>query len=408
MSQKFGRVDEELNVYVIDNGTERRVGQMPGASADDALAFFERKYQDLAAQVRILEQRVNAKADPISITKSIEKLSEELKEPAAVGDLASLRSRIEALSPAVDQLRTEKTEANKELIAASLAARELLVTQAENLAQTGPKTIWKTASVQMAELFEKWQAEQKNSPKVPKSDADALWKRFSTARKKFDADKRAFFAASDAQAKEARAKRQELVKKAEALAESNKATVIEYRKLLDQWKASGRSNSKSDDALWESFKAAGDKIYAKKNAEQAEYAAANAEALKTKLELLKEAEKIDPKGDLAEAKRLLADIQKRWAAAGRVAKEALRETEDKLRAIEKLVRDEEAAIWRKTDPAAQERNNAVLSQLEASIEKLKAELAKAEATKDAKKIADAKQALETRTAWLEVVKASSN
>ena len=196
--------------------------------------------------------------------------------------------------------------------------------------------------------------------------------------------------------------------KAEALANSAKPSVIEYRKLLEAWKQAGRSNSKADDALWNAFKAAGDKIYASRASEIAELSASQGEALKTKLALLEEAKAIDPKANLSDAKRLLADIQKRWAAAGRVAKESLRDTEDKLKAIEKSVRDVEQENWRRTDPATKERTNAVLSQLEASIDSLKSALVAAKSSGDAKKIAEAEQALSTREAWLEVVRANNS
>ena len=62
--------------------------------------------------------------------------------------------------------------------------------------------------------------------------------------------------------------------------------------------------------------------------------------------------------------------------------------------------------WRKTDPAAIERSNGVIAQLEDSIVKLEAELAAAKATKDKKKTDAATEALKARQAWLEVVKAS--
>jgi hypothetical protein len=121
---------------------------------------------------------------------------------------------------------------------------------------------------------------------------------------------------------------------------------------------------------------------------------------------LKEAETIDPSKDLAAAKKALVAIQQRWEKAGRVPKEKLRETEDKLRAIEARVRKVEEDEWRKSDPAAIERSNSVTAQLEDSIKKLEAALEKATAGKDAKKIKDATEALEARKAWLEVVKAS--
>ena len=85
-------------------------------------------------------------------------------------------------------------------------------------------------------------------------------------------------------------------------------------------------------------------------------------------------------------------------------RDKVREVEDKLRAIENKVRDAEAEQWRKSDPAVQARNNSMLSQLEATILKLEAELSAATAKKDAKAIAAATDALAARKTWLKVVK----
>ena len=401
---EFGRVDEEGNVFVVDAGLERKVGQVPGATAEAALAIYTTRFADLATSVRILEQRIKSNADAQSIEKAFTKLQADLVEPHAVGDLESLRKRVSALEPAIASLREAKAEAHKEAIAASLKEREELVAKAEALAAADPgKTIWKTASVELNALFEAWQAAQKNGPRLPKADADALWKRFSQARTKFEAAKRAFFAQVDASAKATRAKKQELVAKAEELAKQGADASLEYRKLVDAWKASGRSNSKSDDALWEKFKAAGDAIYAARAEKNAELSVGYEAALKAKLEILADAAKIDPTKDLAEAKKALLEIQKRWEAAGRVAKEKVRELEDKLRAIERKVRDAEAEQWRKSDPGTKERTDSVVSQLEESIAKLKVELESAKKSKDAKKIADAEAALAARESWLKVV-----
>jgi hypothetical protein len=258
----------------------------------------------------------------------------------------------------------------------------------------------------MTALFDSWQSIQKSSTRLPKAEADALWKRFSAARNKFDTAKRAFFSAQDGAAKAARNKKSEIVASAEALVGSD--SVVEYRKLLEAWKSAGRTPGKGDDALWERFKAAGDKIYTAKAAKTAELSAGQGEALAAKLALLEEAKKIDPKSNLQEAKRLLLDIQKRWEKAGRVARESLRDTDDKLRTIEKAVRDEEQEQWRKSDPATKARTSAVVEQLEESIDKLKKQLDAANASKDAKKIADAKSALEAREAWLKVVLEGAN
>jgi hypothetical protein len=276
------------------------------------------------------------------------------------------------------------------------------------LASNTEKVIWKTASAEMTALFDQWQALQKNGARAPKTEADALWKRFSAARNKFDSAKRAFFATQDGAAKAAKAKKQELVATAEAMATSGSDSTLDYRKLVDQWKAAGRTSGKGDDALWERFKAAGDAIFANRSAKSEEINASQGEALKAKLALLDEAKKIDADKDLAEAKRILLDIQKRWEKAGRVSREALRDTDDKLKAIERKVREAEHEHWRKTDPATKARTNDVVEKLEESIVKLKSELEKATASKDAKKIADAKSALEARESWLKVVLASAS
>ena len=399
----FGRVDEENNVFVIEGGAERRVGQYPNVAAEAALAYFERKFADLEAQVRLLEQRVAGKADAQSLKKAISKLIEDLKEPAAVGDLNSLRTRVGSVEGKVSELFAEKQEQNKELIAAEIAKRNEIAEKAEAIAaQDATKIHWKNTSVEMNALFEQWQDTQKNGPKLSKGDADPIWKRFSSARTKFESAKRAYFATLDAANKVSKAANGQIVADAEALVDKGGEAIAEYRKLLDAWKASARS--KTDDELWARFKAAGDAIYAAKSEVVAIESTEQTANLAVKLELLAEAEKIDASKDLAAAKKQLQSVQTRWEKAGRVPREKLREVEDRLKAIETKVRKAEEDQWRKTDPAAIERTNSVLEQLDAAIAKLDKQLAAAKATKDAKKIKDAEEALEARKQWREIVK----
>lgn len=403
---QFGRVDAENNVFVID-GTERKVGQYPGVSPDEALAYFVRKFEDIAAQVRILEQRVANKVDSHGMKKMAAKLAEDLKEPAAVGDIADLRRRVGNLDEKISALVAEKHEASKEATAEAMESRVKIATRAEEIAnQDVAKTQWKTSGAEMTKLFEQWQELQKSGPKVAKSEADAIWKRFSSARTRFETAKRGYFAGLDATNKQVKAKKNSIVEQAEALAAKGSDDIAAYRKLLDEWKNSGRTPGKSDDALWARFKAAGDLIFSKKTETAVVENAEQEKNLAAKLEILKEAAGIDPDKDLAAAKKTLQSIQQRWEKAGRVPKDKLRETEDKLRAIEAKVRKVEEDQWRKTDPAAIERSNSVTAQLEDSIKKLEAALEKATTSKDAKKIKDATEALEARKAWLEVVKAS--
>jgi hypothetical protein len=404
-----GRVDEDNNVYVFDNGSERKVGQYPGVTMQEALAYFERKFTELEANVRILEQRVKSKADAASISKAAQKLSADLVEPGAVGNIQELRDRVANISPSIEQMKKDKSEASEKAAVQALATRRDIAAKAQELADKDPKkTQWKAASAQMNELFEKWQQSQKDAPRISRKDSEPIWKLFSQARTKFEANKRAFFSALSAESKNVRAKKTALVTQAEALVAKGSDSASEYRKLLDQWKLSGRSQGAQDDQLWEKFKAAGDSIYAVRKeviAKESVEFKANYEA---KLLIIAEAEKLDPLANLAEAKKQLVLIQNRYEKAGKVPKDKIRETDDRMRAVEKKIKDAEQDNWRKSDPAAIERTNGVLSQLEQSITKLELELKTAEAANDSSKIQIAKEALEARRSWLTVVKQNTN
>ncbi|MEY4451078.1 MAG: hypothetical protein RLZZ380_199 [Actinomycetota bacterium] len=400
---EFGRVDSENNVYVIEPNGERKVGQYPNVAPEEALAHFKQKYDALEGAVKLLEQRVNKKADADSISKAAAKLTVDLIEANAVGNLQALRERVLALAPKIQDLLNSKKAENQEAVTAALSVRESIAAKAEALANGDlSKVIWKDLSATLNTLFEEWQAAQKSGARVPKAEADAIWKRFQTARNKVESAKRAFFAEAGNKAKAAKATKESIVKRAEALVAKGSDAVIEYRKLLDEWKAAGRT--KNDDALWVTFKAAGDAIYAAKGEQMAVVSASQSEALTAKLALLEEAKAIDPTKDLAQAKRLLTSIQDRWEKAGRVSRNDLAKTEDKLRAIETAVKNAERDLWKSTDPAAKARKDDVTLKLEEAIAKLERELATAT---DKKKIAELTEALEARKSWLAVVVAAA-
>ena len=399
----FGRVDDNGNIYVVDAGVERLIGSQPELTPENAFALYVKKYDDLAASVRLLEQRVKAKADAKSINKSAEKIIVDLKEPMAIGDLASLRERVTAVQTSIASLLAESVEKHAEEVKAALIAREEIVLQAEKIAAQDPqKTNYKLASAKMLELFTAWQALQKTSTKVSKKAADDLWHRFSKARNTFDSNKRSYFSSQDALVKASKNAKSDLVAKAEALVVKGADAAVAYRELLEAWKTLPKTKTKADDSLWAKFKAAGDAIYAAKSAKVESDNIAFAANLKIKLELLEEAEKIDV-SNLESAKTAMKSIQARWEKAGKVPRDSIRTIDDRLKAVEQKIKGIEQENWRKTDPATIDRTNSVRSQLESSIAKLEAELAQAQQSNDAGKIAKATEALETKKAWLTVV-----
>ncbi|MEL0260978.1 MAG: DUF349 domain-containing protein [Aquiluna sp.] len=379
-THQFGRVDDKNNVYVIDKGTERLVGQYPDVSQDEALAFFTKKFDDLEAQVRILEQRISSGiTDAKSLQTTHQHLTTELSEPKAVGNLEALRLRVSALLPAIEEAATKAQAARDEAVAKAMADKEEIATRAEKIVSNLGGVNWKKSTAVMAQLFERWQQIQKDSPKIPKAQTDPIWKRFSQARAKFEAGRRKYFASLDNQFKEAKKIKTELVAKAETLASKGAAAAADYRNLQDLWKKAGKAG-KAEDGLWKAFRAHGDAIFAAKKELDAERDASQAENLKAKLALLAEAEKISP-ADIRKAKAAFSEIQSKWSRIGHVPRNEVKSVESRLRAVEQKIADAERDEWMRSDPAAKARSNQLVEQLESVIGVLEAELKGAPAAK---------------------------
>lgn len=397
----WGRVEEDGTVYVTEDGVERAVGQYPDGTPEEALAYFVRKFQDLEGQVSLLEQRVRSGAPAADVAKSAAHLGEQVEGANAVGDLASLKARLAAIGGTVEELTKEQREAQAAQLAEALAEREAIVVEAERLAAQDPKKIqWKQTSAQIEELFAKWQSHQQDGPRLPKAEANALWKRFRTARTTLDTERRGFFAELDATHKQARDAKQRIIERAEALAPRGSDGIPDYRRLLDEWKTVGRAGRKHDDALWAKFKAAGDVLFQAKSEQDAIEDAEYSENAVAKDALLAEAAPILEMTDRRQAREKLSGIQRRWDEIGKVPRDRFRDIEDRLREIEQHVRKLDDEHWQKADPEKQARSQGLKGQLEEAIEKLEAEKAAAEAKGDRKAVKEAEEALEARRVWL--------
>ncbi|MCX7521712.1 DUF349 domain-containing protein [Microbacterium sp. STN6] len=403
--QPWGRVDETGTVYVREGDGERVVGQYPDGSAEEALAYFQRKFADLAGQVTLLEQRVRRGAPAADIARAVAKLQAQVVDANAVGDLASLATRLGALGGTVEELTEQQSAQAQEALAAAVAERTAIVDEAEALAASDPaRTQWKQASAQLDALFARWQTHQQDGPRLPKGEANELWRRFRAARSTVEHNRKAFFAELDAQHKDVRSRKTALIEKAEALIPQGADAVPAYRQLLDDWKQAGRAGKRNDDALWARFKAAGDVIYQAKSAVDAKENEEFSANLAEKLALLDEAEPLLGATDRAAARASLTSIQRRWDEIGKVPREQVRVIEERLRRIETAVRKLEDEHWQRNNPEKQARSEGLASQLNDAIAKLESELERARATGDAAKIAEAQEALDARRLWLDALK----
>ncbi|WP_345802547.1 DUF349 domain-containing protein [Microbacterium sp. AZCO] len=402
-AEPWGRVDDDGTVSVREGDDWRVVGQFPDGSPEEALAYFQRKYTDLASEVTLLEVRHRrGGASAADLRSAAKTVSAKISGAAAVGDLASLESRVAALTETLSAESETEAAAAREAVDEAVKTRTELVEKAEALAARDPRTVqWKQASAELSALFNEWQSQQQNGPRLPKSTAQQLWKRFRDARATVDKHRREFYAELDEAHKEVRDRKTRLVEKAEALAPKGEDGITAYRELLDQWKTAGRAGKKADDALWARFKAAGDALYGARSERETADAEASREKIAAKRELLEEAKAVADERDIAKARSLLTSIQRRWDEIGRIfPRDAERGLDDDLRKIEQGLRSREDADWKRNDPEQKARANDMTRQLTEAIEKLEDELAAAEKSGDKAAIAKASEALEARKAWL--------
>ena len=402
-SHEWGRVADDGTVFVKTADGERSVGQYPEGTPEEALKFFTERYAALAFEVEILEKRIQSGVmSPDEAAASVRTVRTQVDEAKAVGDLAALTARLDALAPILEQQREARKVERAQRAAESRAAKERIVAEAEKLAEGSD---WRHGANRMRELLDEWKA----LPRIDRASDDALWRRFSTARTAYTRRRKAHFAEQHEKRDAARAVKERLAAEAEELATSTEwgPTAGRYRDLMRQWKAAGPAPRDVDDALWKRFRGAQDAFFGARDAaaaEQDQEFAANAEV---KERLLVEAEALVPVTDIDAAKRAFRDIAERWDAAGKVPRDRMKELEGRIRKVEQEIRGVEEEQWRRSDPEKSARADDMVSKLEAAIAQVEADLEKARAAGNEKKIKDLEDNLASRQLFLETAKRAS-
>lgn len=388
---RWGRVASDGTVYVRTADGERAVGSWQAGDTAEGLALFARKFDDLVTEVELLETRLNTHAgEPKHTLTSAKHLRDGVDEAAVVGDLATLRARmdhlIEHAEKAVHEAKAEKDKAKAD----ATARKEALVAEAEQIGSEA--THWKNAGDRLRQILDEW----KTIKGVDRKTDETLWRRFSKARDAFNRRRGSHFADLDRQRSAAKTRKQELVDEAESLTESTDwgPTATRYKQLMADWKAAGRAPKDSDDALWQRFRSAQDAFFARRSAAFSERDAEFEDNARLKEELLAEAEQIDPAAGLKAAQSHLHRIQARWDEIGKVPRDRMRELESKLRTVADRVRSASEAQWRRTDPEAQAR----VEQFRERVEQFETQAEKARAAGNDRK---AKQADEQAQQWRE-------
>src|SRR3546814_342978 len=121
----WGRVADDGTVFVRTSEGERSVGQYPEGTPEEALKFFTDRFDALAFEVGLLEQRIKGGAlSPDEAAQSVKTVREQVTNANAVGDLESLLKRLDATSEVIAVQREARKAERAAKVAESRTRQE--------------------------------------------------------------------------------------------------------------------------------------------------------------------------------------------------------------------------------------------------------------------------------------------
>jgi hypothetical protein len=391
----YGRVDADGTVYCKTADGERVVGSWQAGTPEEGLAHFARRFADKVTEVDLIEARLKSgAADASASLTSVKRLRVELAEAHVVGDVDGLAARLDRLTTLAEESAATAKAAKETARVEAQARKVALVEEAEKIA--AESTGWKAAGDRLKEILDEW----KTIRGIDKKTDGELWKRFAAARDGFTRRRGAHFATLDGQRKQAQGAKEDLVKEAESLSESDDwaDTAARLKDLMTQWKAAPRASKEAEQKLWDRFRAAQDAFFSRRSEV---FSARDAELkgnLELKQALLADAERVDVDADPKGAQNKLREIQGQWHDIGRVPRENMAALDRRMRAIEDKLRQAMDSAWRRTEPSA----NPLLAQMREQVAEAEQRLERAKAAGDAKRVREAEKALEGKQQFLKL------
>ena len=284
---------------------ERSIAYFSLDTADVVLKNQLEKFQVLEIKFRDWEIEWLAAEDKLKLAEKIDHARDALIHFGGIGDVARLTALLQAWEATIEEL-------TKETYLAKLALAE----NAESLADTEH---FKEGVLAFKEIAEKWKA----AGNLDRHRNDKLFHRIEAARKKFMDRRRVFLVEEEKDMINNLDLKIEIVDKAEVLAKSGewKNATEQFNKLMDEWKAVGKTPNKKNEELWQRFMAAKSVFYDRKKIHYHEVKQEHAINLELKSALIEKAEAIQESTDWGPTTQAYALLMEEWKKTGRVQQE---------------------------------------------------------------------------------------
>jgi hypothetical protein len=299
--------------------------------AEERRASAERTLRQQVQRIEQLIERVTIRATAEDLTlREADRLSRDLRSAAEAPPtlpereqhalVEHIRTAQAAISPKVHELREMdewKRFANaavqEELIARTEALRAKYNFDAPEGAK--PEDVEKAAR-ELHEIQERW----KQAAEAPRAQAQALWHRYRQAADPIQAKAREFFALRGEERKANLDRKEALIGRAEALAQSTDwiKTAEELKKLQAEWQAVGPVPRQDTRTSWKRFREACDTFFTRRNADLAQRKEAWAANQAAKEALCVRAEQFAASMEWERAAAEIRRLQAEWKTIGPV------------------------------------------------------------------------------------------
>ncbi|RLE25776.1 MAG: hypothetical protein DRJ65_06990 [Acidobacteria bacterium] len=218
----------------------RVVGKVGGEDGEAVIAMLADRFQALEDRWLLLEKDVSGIHNMVRHIKSLRSFIHWVEGAKAIGDFEAL---LEKASGELERIETQ--------LATGRAAKEQLIDEAEKLADSNS---WRSTADTEAELMERW----KRAGAGGGDEDEILWQRFKTARSRFFDRRYEHGAEVRENRRTGQQAKEDLITQAEALNSSTDwgATFDAMQDLMEQWKRTPSAGRKTDDELWNRFRAA--------------------------------------------------------------------------------------------------------------------------------------------------------
>ncbi|WP_138431982.1 DUF349 domain-containing protein [Fodinibius saliphilus] len=281
----------------------------------------EKRQQNLETKKKLLKEFEGIVSNETwTATKRVGQMKQQWNStgPLPSGKGEELDERFEELLDTFNEHKVDRLVQKRQKEEDNLMLKLTVLEKMENVAESinHETTEWDELEEQFEDLTKQW----KKIGRVPKDKANNVWERYKAAQDKYYDQKYKHDPEHQSKVDRFYHKKEKLCEEAEALLEEDDLAIAarKINKLHRRWKKVGNLPQRTEDKLWNRFKAATDAFNEKKSNNRDKIEELEEEHYQQKLELIDKANAIKETDDFEKGHSKMQSYMDRWKKIGPV------------------------------------------------------------------------------------------